>query len=150
MSKHAADFGTADRALRGALVIERETQTDASGKVTGTTHRARDPEPTALHVIAARIDMDPELRRVGEHLQELCQRAALVTRFGPSWAKSASGPEITDAQAEAHREWNACINAIPAYAWRNTVRSVCLCDELDGRHDLLTQGLEAVKRYLGW
>jgi hypothetical protein len=73
-----------------------------------------------------------------------------VTRFSPAWAKSSiGGGEISDSQAEAHAEWNGLINAIPAYAWRNAVRDVCMCGEL-ARADLLVLGLEAVKKKLGW
>ena len=153
MSKHEADFGTIDRAKHSALVIERETETDSTGKVTGTTHRARDPAPTALHFLACmpNLAITEDLVRVGEEMQELAQRAGLVARHGPAWAKdSLGGPEMSDQQAEALKLWQAAINSIDAPVIRDVVRNVCMCDQVDGRGGYLRLGLERIKRHWGW
>lgn len=148
-----ADFGPIDRAKHSALVIERETETDATGKVTGTTHRARNPHPTALHQLASLpyFNIDEELLRVGEELQSLADRAGLVPRHGPPWAKdSKGGPEMSDRQAESLQQWQAALNCIRAPVIRNVVRNVCLCDQMDGRGGFLKLGLELIKRKWGW
>jgi hypothetical protein len=151
--RQEADFGTIDRAKHSALVIERETQTDATGKVTGTTHRARNPTPTALHFLAMmpNLQIGEDLVRVGEEMQSLAQKAGLVARQGPSWARdSIGGPEMHDAQAEALQGWQAALNAIDVPVIRSVVRNVCLCDEVDGRGGYLRIGLEKIKRHWGW
>lgn len=151
--RHEADFGTAERAARSRLVIERETQTDSNGKVTGTTHRARDPMPTALHYLAMTryLGITDDLVRVGEEMQALADRAGLVPRQGPGWAKAGNSTgEMSDSQAEALQLWQAALNSIDVPVIRDVVRNVCMCDEVDGRGGYLRLGLERIKRHWGW
>ena len=151
--REEADLGSAQRHQRGTIVVERHVETDANDKVTGTTDRARDAYPTALHQLAALpyLHIGDDLVRVGEELQELAQKAGLVPRQGPAWARSSmTSLEMSDGQALALQRWQAAINCIRAPIIRTVVRNVCCCDEMDRRGGFLRLGLELIKRHWGW